>query len=89
MLRVGQNRIYTYIYTVYMVISQAKNTICTPYIYGSGQPYICGNSVLHIATPVHRLRVCVCVCVCVFVCRCVAYVCVCLCVGAPVLVTLN
>jgi len=33
--RVGQNRIYTYIYTVYLVIF---NTVCTPYIYGSGQP---------------------------------------------------
>ena len=38
--RAGQNRIYTYIYTVYLVISKPK----VPYIhrihiYGSGQPY--------------------------------------------------
>ena len=42
--RVGQNRIYIYIY-IYVYLHrifgefQTKNTVCTPYIYGSGQPY--------------------------------------------------
>ena len=43
MVRVGQNRIYVYTYTVFDRISgdfPAKNTVCTPYVYGSGQPYI-------------------------------------------------
>jgi hypothetical protein len=34
--RVSQNRIYTCIHTVYLVIFQPK--LCIPYIYGSGQP---------------------------------------------------
>jgi hypothetical protein len=41
--RVGQNRIYIYIYVyIHRIFGdyQAKNTVCTPYIYGSGQPYV-------------------------------------------------
>ena len=39
--RVSQNRIYTYVFTVYRICGdyKAKNTVCTPCIYGSGQPY--------------------------------------------------
>jgi hypothetical protein len=40
MCRVGQNRIYTPYMTVYLVISLPN----IPYIYGSGQPYLCGSS---------------------------------------------
>jgi hypothetical protein len=36
MSRVGQNRIYS----PYMTDFPANNTVYTPYIYGSGQPYI-------------------------------------------------
>jgi len=42
MYRVGQNRIYTH--TVYDRIFDdfpARNTVYTPYTYGSGQPYSC------------------------------------------------
>jgi len=36
--RVGQNRIYTP-YDRILLDFPAKNTVYTPYIYGSGQPY--------------------------------------------------
>jgi hypothetical protein len=49
--RVGQNRIYIRIY-IHRIFGdfQAKNTVCTPDIYGSGQPYSCaihGYSYVH------------------------------------------
>ena len=36
--RVGQNLIYTYVHRIFGDF-QAKNTVCTPYTYDSGQPY--------------------------------------------------
>jgi hypothetical protein len=33
---------YVYIHRVFDDF-QAKYTVCTPYIYGSGQPYVCGT----------------------------------------------
>jgi hypothetical protein len=40
--RVGQNRIYIYIYTLYDPIFgdfPAKNTVFAPNVYDSGEPY--------------------------------------------------
>jgi len=39
--RVGENRMYTSYMTVYLFGDfPTKNTVCAPYRYGSGQPYI-------------------------------------------------
>jgi len=52
MHRVGQNRTYSLcmIYDRIFGDFSAKNTVYTPYKYGSGQPYIC--TVL--ANPAHE-----------------------------------
>ena len=61
MSRVGQNRIYAPYMTAYLVISLPKTPyiVYTPYIYGSGQPYICPSCYpLHTTTQiyVHTVR---------------------------------
>ena len=49
--RVGQNCIYIRIYIRSIFGDfQAKNTVCTPYIYGSGQPYLHCYITVHIPT---------------------------------------
>jgi len=48
--RVGQNRIHNTIYDCIFGDFPAKNTVYTPYIYGSGQPYLYGHVSVNIKT---------------------------------------
>jgi hypothetical protein len=61
MCRIGQNRTcyILYINRIYMCVYDdfpAENTVSTPHIYGSGQPYVCGYATCLLSTGLCYLK---------------------------------